>query len=236
MVRGLPLSVSVSGSIPDWDHINISVFRIHYAIIIGIAIDIVSLWLIWLWLLLLPVLRLLFIVCCLYLCVVRLWWFACYKRLLRLAVRRMPVRVLCAPRVCRKHYINIFWVYVEMEWNWGVCPAEGGGEVSNRVLFCSSAYDRGRMSPYRADHRGHSNASNGYSSGGQWSRVSSLHLMHPCKSDLFLILVYLLRIDLLNTAQDTTHCTVAYRKLIKTTHLVCLAWTFYILLNVVQHR
>ncbi|MPC38668.1 Epidermal growth factor receptor kinase substrate 8 [Portunus trituberculatus] len=27
-----------------------------------------------------------------------------------------------------------------------------------------SAYDRGRMSPYRADHRGHSNASNGYSS------------------------------------------------------------------------
>ncbi|XP_063861534.1 epidermal growth factor receptor kinase substrate 8-like isoform X3 [Scylla paramamosain] len=28
----------------------------------------------------------------------------------------------------------------------------------------SSAYDRGRMSPYRADHRGHSNASNGYSS------------------------------------------------------------------------
>uniref|UniRef100_A0A0P4VXY8 SH3 domain-containing protein n=1 Tax=Scylla olivacea TaxID=85551 RepID=A0A0P4VXY8_SCYOL len=28
----------------------------------------------------------------------------------------------------------------------------------------SSAYERGRMSPYRADHRGHSNASNGYSS------------------------------------------------------------------------
>uniref|UniRef100_A0A0P4VXZ2 SH3 domain-containing protein n=1 Tax=Scylla olivacea TaxID=85551 RepID=A0A0P4VXZ2_SCYOL len=30
--------------------------------------------------------------------------------------------------------------------------------------YPSSAYERGRMSPYRADHRGHSNASNGYSS------------------------------------------------------------------------
>ena len=64
--------------------------------------------------------------------------------------------------------------------------------VADSVVVCSSAYDRGRMSPYRADHRGHSNASNGYSSGGMIH-----HFSYPSIYIVLIILNALLSLDML---------------------------------------